>query len=184
MPGARVSPINPTWNQSSHSVNNTDTSKWGVNYSLGNVSKPQSELKPPLPVSDSISKHIESSQKLNYIACSREDLQVKASIIALPPTAKRNTLKRMARSNISVKLLTARYRRRQYRRASRPQTMNSPRIQHRNSSPNGCLHHHLEKFPSIARMFKAKSPTPCRTNPSIAGIPLRVQDRGWVPKCK
>lgn len=48
MPGARHSPINATWNQSSTSVAQGDTSTWGVNYHH-NVS--QYGLKPPLPVS-------------------------------------------------------------------------------------------------------------------------------------
>ncbi|KAI4264491.1 MAG: hypothetical protein L6R42_000416 [Xanthoria sp. 1 TBL-2021] len=46
MPGARHSPINATWNQSSTSVVQGDTSTWGVNYHH-NVS--QHGLKPPLP---------------------------------------------------------------------------------------------------------------------------------------
>lgn len=176
--GARLSPINPTWNQSSHSVTNTDTSKWGVNYYHGDVSKPQSESKPPLPVSDSISEQVKSSQKLNYVVFSREDLQAKASTMALLPTAaKRSTLKEMAHSNTSVLLLTARYRRRQHRRVSRPQMMYSSKIQYRQSSPNSCLHHHLKRFRIIVRIFNADNPTPCRTKSNNTGIPIRLQCR-------
>lgn len=50
MPGAKLSPINATWNQSSHSIVNADTSKWGVNYNHVSTQQPRSELKPPLPV--------------------------------------------------------------------------------------------------------------------------------------
>ncbi len=119
-PGARLSPINPTWNQSSYSVNNTDTSKWGLNYNHGDVSKPESESKPPLPVSDSICEQVKSLQKLNYMAFSRGGLQAKVSIMPLLPKTKRSTLKGVAHLNTSVLLLTARYRRRRRRRASHP----------------------------------------------------------------
>ncbi|KAI4236985.1 MAG: hypothetical protein LQ349_002202 [Xanthoria aureola] len=54
MPGARQSPINPTWNQSSTSVVQGDTSTWGVNYNY-NVSQPA--LKPPLPASWQLGPH-------------------------------------------------------------------------------------------------------------------------------
>ncbi|KAL8807489.1 MAG: hypothetical protein Q9182_000654 [Xanthomendoza sp. 2 TL-2023] len=49
MPGARYSPINATWNQSSSSITQTDTSTWGVNYHHNSAQQPQSTLKPPLP---------------------------------------------------------------------------------------------------------------------------------------
>lgn len=51
MPGARLSPINPTWNQSSPSVASPDTSKWGVHYQQVQAKLSQTQLKPPLPVS-------------------------------------------------------------------------------------------------------------------------------------
>ncbi|KAL8995686.1 MAG: hypothetical protein Q9169_004619 [Polycauliona sp. 2 TL-2023] len=54
LPAARHSPINPTWNQSSTSVAQGDTSTWGVNYHHNNISQlSQHALKPPLPVSQS-----------------------------------------------------------------------------------------------------------------------------------
>ncbi|KAL8737474.1 MAG: hypothetical protein Q9181_001634 [Wetmoreana brouardii] len=49
MPGARHSPLNTSWNQSSHSVAQVDTSTWGVNYHHNNAQQSQSGLKPPLP---------------------------------------------------------------------------------------------------------------------------------------
>ncbi|KAL8836555.1 MAG: hypothetical protein Q9170_002875 [Blastenia crenularia] len=49
MPGARLSPINPTWNQSSHTIANVDTSKWGVASNHPSPQHSQPELKPPLP---------------------------------------------------------------------------------------------------------------------------------------
>ncbi|KAL9603381.1 MAG: hypothetical protein Q9219_001243 [cf. Caloplaca sp. 3 TL-2023] len=49
MPGARLSPINATWNQSAHSLASTDTSRWGVNYNHLNAHHAPPELKPPLP---------------------------------------------------------------------------------------------------------------------------------------
>ncbi|KAL8675316.1 MAG: hypothetical protein Q9168_000273 [Polycauliona sp. 1 TL-2023] len=49
IPSARHSPINPTWNQSSTSVAQLDTSTWGVNYQHGFSQSSQQALKPPLP---------------------------------------------------------------------------------------------------------------------------------------
>ncbi|KAL9585923.1 MAG: hypothetical protein Q9212_001240 [Teloschistes hypoglaucus] len=49
MPGIRHSPINTTWNQSSQSLAQVDTSAWGVKYNHGAADQSQSSLKPPLP---------------------------------------------------------------------------------------------------------------------------------------
>ncbi|KAL8811422.1 MAG: hypothetical protein Q9200_001801 [Gallowayella weberi] len=49
MPGARYSPVNTTWNQSSGSITQADTSTWGVNYHHNSAQQSQSGLKPPLP---------------------------------------------------------------------------------------------------------------------------------------
>ncbi|KAL8701401.1 MAG: hypothetical protein Q9224_000521 [Gallowayella concinna] len=49
MPGPRYSPINATWNQSSSSLVQPDTSTWGVNYNDNNAQQIHSGLKPPLP---------------------------------------------------------------------------------------------------------------------------------------
>ncbi|KAL8952301.1 MAG: hypothetical protein Q9222_001790 [Ikaeria aurantiellina] len=49
MPGARHSPVNATWNQSSQSVHQPDTSTWGVKYHQSNPQQSLPGLKPPLP---------------------------------------------------------------------------------------------------------------------------------------
>ncbi|KAL8694153.1 MAG: hypothetical protein Q9218_001150 [Villophora microphyllina] len=49
MPGARHSPINTTWNQSSQSLAQVDTSVWGVKYNHSAADQSQPGLKPPLP---------------------------------------------------------------------------------------------------------------------------------------
>ncbi|KAL9588982.1 MAG: hypothetical protein Q9203_002212 [Teloschistes exilis] len=49
MPGARHSPINTTWNQSSQSLAQVDTSAWGVKHNHGVTDQSQPSLKPPLP---------------------------------------------------------------------------------------------------------------------------------------
>ncbi|KAL8720389.1 MAG: hypothetical protein Q9225_002741 [Loekoesia sp. 1 TL-2023] len=69
MPGAQPSPFNATWNQSSHSIVNADTSKWGVNYNHVNTQHSQSELKPPLP------PRVPSSQSQYHTASHEPGLQ-------------------------------------------------------------------------------------------------------------
>lgn len=51
MPGTRHSPINTTWNQSSTTIVQGDTSTWGVNYHHNDSQLSPQALKPPLPVS-------------------------------------------------------------------------------------------------------------------------------------
>ncbi|KAI4152797.1 MAG: hypothetical protein LQ341_000632 [Variospora aurantia] len=49
MPGARLSPVNPTRNHTSYPGVNDDPSRWSVNHNHVADPKPKSELKPPLP---------------------------------------------------------------------------------------------------------------------------------------
>ncbi|KAL8707905.1 MAG: hypothetical protein Q9220_007125 [cf. Caloplaca sp. 1 TL-2023] len=74
MPGARHSPVNTTWNQSSHSVHQPDTSTWGVKHLQSNAHQSLPGLKPPLPTFD-LKPRTSSSQSQHSSPTRENDAQ-------------------------------------------------------------------------------------------------------------
>lgn len=149
MPGTRHSPINTTWNQSSQSLAQVDTSAWGVKYNHGAADQSQSSLKPPLPV--------RSPQTCLYTCslilltrsrgCSQERKRAKVSLIFLSMKTESSFLGRLNPSNTCVLLLTVQQHLHRYRKGPHRRAMIGQSLLQLSQNLSDLPHHLLPRYP-------------------------------------